>query len=74
MAHPSELWCGRHDRIQSWPPVSYKGVRLEGKRSIKKLLGGPEVLDRDQVDRIRRILAIAFSPKQSRRTCLTARK
>lgn len=45
------------------PPESYKGVRLEGKRSIKKLVGGSSVLDADQVDRIAQILDIAFPAK-----------
>lgn len=39
------------------PPESYRGVRLEGKRSIKKLIGGRQVLDKDQVERIARSLA-----------------
>lgn len=46
-----------------FPPESYKGVRLEGKRSIKKLVAGSQLLDRDQVERIGRVLAIAFPSK-----------
>ena len=45
------------------PPESYQGVRLEGKRSIKKLVGGRQVLDRDQIERISRSLAVAFPVK-----------
>lgn len=45
------------------PPESYKGVRLEGKRSIKKLVGGSRVIDDDQVQRIAHVLAIAFPAK-----------
>ena len=45
------------------PPVSYRGVRLEGKRSIKKLVSGSRILNRDQIDRISRILAVAFPAK-----------
>jgi hypothetical protein len=45
------------------PPESYEGVRLEGKRSIKKLVGGRQVLDREQIERISRSLAVAFPAK-----------
>ena len=45
------------------PPESYRGVRLEGKRSIKKLVGGRQVLDRDQIEGISRSLAVAFPAK-----------
>lgn len=45
------------------PPESYMGVRLEGKRSIKKLVSGSGVLDRDKIGRISRILAVAFPAK-----------
>lgn len=45
------------------PPESFKGVRLEGKRSIKKLVGGGQVLSDDQIDRISRVLATAFPAK-----------
>ena len=47
------------------PPESYKGVRLEGKRSIKKLVSGSRVLNRDTIDRISRILAAAFPTKSA---------
>jgi hypothetical protein len=46
------------------PPKIYKGVRLEGKRSIKKLVTGSRVLDAPQIERISRILAVAFPPKR----------
>lgn len=45
------------------PPESYKGVRLEGKRSIKKLVSGSRVLERDQIDRNSRVLADALPAK-----------
>lgn len=45
------------------PPESYKGVRLEGKKSIKKLVSGAQVLNRDQIDQISRVLAISFPAK-----------
>jgi hypothetical protein len=45
------------------PPESYKGVRIEGKRSLKKLVSGPRVLNREQIDRISRLLATAFPVK-----------
>jgi nuclease-like protein len=47
------------------PPESYKGVRVEGTRSIKKLVSGSSILDHDRIDRISRILASAFPAKQS---------
>ena len=45
------------------PPESYKGVRLEGTRSIKKLVGGSSVLSREQIDRISRVVGVAFPAK-----------
>lgn len=45
------------------PPESYQGVRLEGKRSIKKLVSGSRSLNREQIERIGRVLAIAFPSK-----------
>ncbi len=45
------------------PPESYKGVRLEGPRSIKALLTRSQALDRDQIERISRALAVAFPAK-----------
>ena len=45
------------------PPESYQGVRLEGKRSIKKLVGGRKLLASDQIERISRSLALAFPAK-----------
>ena len=45
------------------PPESYRGVRLEGKRSIKKLVGGRKLLASDQIERISRSLALAFPAK-----------
>lgn len=45
------------------PPESYKGVRLEGTRSIKKLIGEPRILDPEQIDQISRLLAVALPSK-----------
>ena len=45
------------------PPESFMGVRLEGKRSIKKLVSGSRILDHDEIGRISRILATAFPAK-----------
>lgn len=45
------------------PPDSYSGVRLEGKRSIKKLVTQPARLDAADVGRLTRLLAAAFPPK-----------
>jgi hypothetical protein len=46
-----------------FPPEVYKGVRLEGRRSIKKQLGGTPVLEPEIVSRIHHALASAFPPK-----------
>lgn len=46
------------------PPESFRGVRLESGRSIKKLLGAPGPLDPATVDRIARALAAALPAKQ----------
>jgi Nuclease-related domain len=46
-----------------FPPEEYKAVRLEGKRSIKKLIAGARVLDRQAVDHVYHALAVAFPPK-----------
>lgn len=45
------------------PPKSYKGVRLEGLRSIKELLSNPGPLGLEQIARINRALSIAFPSK-----------
>lgn len=45
------------------PPESYKGVRLEGTRSIKKLVSAPRVLNRDQIQQLAGIISAAFPPK-----------
>jgi hypothetical protein len=50
-----------------WPifssPSEYKGVRLEGKRSIRKLVSERRILDSVAIDRIYNALAVAFPPK-----------
>jgi len=46
-----------------WPPTEFHGVRLEGKRSIKKLIASTQILDPQTIDRIYHALAIAFPPK-----------
>ncbi len=47
-----------------WPllrrPNSFRGVRLEGTRSITKLVARPPVLDSTEIDRLARALAAAF--------------
>lgn len=45
------------------PPESYRGVRLEGTRSIRELITSTQVLDGPAIDRLSRILATAFPPK-----------
>jgi len=45
------------------PPESYSGVRLEGTRSIRKLLEEPVLLDATTIDRLTRHLASAFPAK-----------
>jgi len=45
------------------PPTEYRGVRLEGKRSIKKLIAETQVLDQDMAERVHHALAVAFPPK-----------
>lgn len=46
-----------------FPPDSYRGVRLEGSRSIKKLITRENLLDGVTIDRARRGLAAALPPK-----------
>jgi Nuclease-related domain len=46
-----------------FPPEEYKGVRLEGMRSIKKQLAGTPVLEPQMIPRIHQVLAAAFPPK-----------
>lgn len=45
------------------PPESYRDVRLEGKRSIKKALTETQVLGPPQIERLGRMLAVAFPAK-----------
>jgi Nuclease-related domain len=42
------------------PPNAYSGVRLESTRSIRKLVGSPDLLDRAAVERLARILGHAL--------------
>ena len=46
-----------------FPPDSYRGVRLEGSRSIKKLIRRETLLDDAAVDRVWRGLAAALPPR-----------
>lgn len=46
-----------------FPPETYRGVRLEGTRSIKKLIKGERVLDDAAIERLTRLLAVALPPK-----------
>jgi hypothetical protein len=45
------------------PPDTYAGVRLEGARSIQKLVTASQVLDSAGIDRLARVLAGAFPPR-----------
>ena len=45
------------------PPESFRGVRLEGTRSIRKLITSTQLLDGATIARLARILATAFPPK-----------
>jgi hypothetical protein len=45
------------------PPSSFRGVRLESERSIRKLLMTGDVLESAEVERLTRLLAEAFPPK-----------
>lgn len=45
------------------PPNSFRGVRLEGTRSIKGLLANPQVLDAAAIDQLSRVLAAALPPR-----------
>ncbi len=45
------------------PPNSFRGVRLEGTRSLKRLLASPLVLDAAAIDQLARALAAALPPK-----------
>ena len=46
-----------------WPPTEFHGVKLEGKRSIKKLITATQLIDAPTIGRIHHALAIAFPPK-----------
>lgn len=46
-----------------FPPESYKGVHVEGLRSIKKLIGARLLLDAQQIDKISQLLAAALLSK-----------
>jgi hypothetical protein len=46
-----------------FPPNQYRGVRLEGKRSIKKLVSGAPLLDPAIIDRVVRVLATSLPAK-----------
>ena len=46
-----------------WPADHFRGVRLEGMKSIRKLVGAPQILDSDAIERIYRVLATAFPAK-----------
>jgi hypothetical protein len=46
-----------------WPHEEFQGVRLEGKRSIKKLVTASQTLDSSAIARLHHVLAIAFPVK-----------
>jgi len=46
-----------------WPPDEFQGVRLEGKKSIKKLVTASQILDSSAIAQAHHVLAIAFPAK-----------
>lgn len=46
-----------------FPPDSFRGVRLEGPRSLRKLITRTQVLDAGEIEKLARTLAAAFPPK-----------
>jgi hypothetical protein len=46
-----------------WPPEEFQGVRLESKKSIKKLVTAAQLLDSSAIGRAHDVLAIAFPAK-----------
>ncbi len=46
-----------------WPPEEFQGVRLESKKSIKKLVTASPILDSSAITRLHQVLAIAFPAK-----------
>jgi hypothetical protein len=46
-----------------FPPDSYRGVRLEGPRSLRKLISRQHLLNADEIDTLARMLANAFPPR-----------
>ena len=46
-----------------FPPETYEGVRLEGKRSIRRLIAHGSLLNATTRDQLTRMLAMAFPPK-----------
>jgi hypothetical protein len=46
-----------------FPPEEFKGIRLEGQLSIRKLIADTTVLNPREVDHIYHVLAVAFPPK-----------
>jgi Nuclease-related domain len=45
------------------PPSSFRGVRLESQRSLKKLVGQAQAVDPQMIERVTRALATALPPK-----------
>lgn len=46
-----------------FPPEEYNGVRLEGKKSIKKLIAGPRILEPTMLQQIHQAVAVRLPPK-----------
>jgi hypothetical protein len=46
-----------------FPPDSYRGVRLEDKRTLRKLITKQQLLDTAAIERLARILAVGFPAK-----------
>jgi hypothetical protein len=45
------------------PPESFRGVRLESERSIRKLVTNGRALDEGEIGRLAHLLSSAFPPK-----------
>jgi hypothetical protein len=46
-----------------WAPDEFAGVRVEGTRSIRKLVAAPTVLDAPSIERVARVLAASLPAK-----------
>ncbi len=46
-----------------FPPDSFRGIRLAGPRSLRKLVTRAQVLDASEINELARVLATAFPAK-----------